>query len=410
MKILLRLLALLLFGPVSVEAATRKSASPTTIRSAPFIRHPGTLTLDVLLQQFNATQQGLTVDEATARLARYGKNELSPSNKRVSIWTRLLHQFTEDRLVQILLLTAAVSAALADDWWEPGILVAILIVNSAMTIVQEQAAEKSVASLQKLQATTSKVVRRMTTTTTTGNSNNNNGNDSEDSTTTTTTLMINSYETVPGDIVKLAAGDKVPADCRILSTNRITADEASLTGESVAVEKMVTTLSRNNTGLAEQVNMVYAGTTIVSGGATALVVHTGMNTEFGKIQASLDNAGAAPPKTPLALQLETFGNQLSAAIGVICIVVWLTNIGRFDDPAHGSWLNGALYYFKVAVALGVAAIPEGLPAVIRLALQVRCQCNNSIGIVATQSTSHLCFLLYSFCIAIIERRHDHGEA
>jgi magnesium-transporting ATPase (P-type) len=362
-------LLLLLLGLTAVVAVAGRqrsaaSVSPTKFQSAIFVKQPGALPLESLLRLFNVTQQGLTVDEAAVRLDQFGKNELAQSAKRLSIWTRILHQFTEDRLVQILLLTAVVSAVLADDWWEPGILVAILIVNSAMTVVQEQAAEKSVASLQKLQATTSKVLRRN------GQANADGNNANGDN---TVMMMIDSCDTVPGDIVKLAAGDKVPADCRIVATHRITVDESSLTGESLAVEKMAVTLETNyTTALAEQVNMVYAGTTVVSGGATALVVHTGMRTEFGKIQASLDQAvGTAPPKTPLAMQLETFGNQLSAAIGIICIVVWLTNIRRFDDPAHGGWCNGALYYFKVAVALGVAAIPEGLPAVIRLALQVR---------------------------------------
>jgi magnesium-transporting ATPase (P-type) len=392
---LLLLLLLGLTAEVLAVAGRRRSASsvsPMDIRSAIFVKQPGALPLESLLRLFNVTEQGLTVDEAAVRLDRFGKNELAQSAKRLSIWTRILHQFTEDRLVQILLLTAVVSAVLADDWWEPGILVAILIVNSAMTVVQEQAAEKSVASLQKLQATTSKVLRR-------------NGN------TDNSVMMIDSCDTVPGDIVKLAAGDKVPADCRIIATHRITVDESSLTGESIAVEKMAVTLDANyTTALAEQVNMVYAGTTVVSGGATALVVHTGMTTEFGKIQASLDQAvGTAPPKTPLAMQLETFGNQLSAAIGVICIVVWLTNIRRFDDPAHGGWCNGALYYFKVAVALGVAAIPEGLPAVIRLALQVRLSFLFCVGTSSSFDSCCLTLLVLLPSVQFKERRHYHGE-
>lgn len=138
-----------------------------------------------------------------------------------------------------------------------------------------------------------------------------------------------SSETVPGD-VKLAAGDKIPADCRIIETTRITVDEASLAGESEAVEKMETTVA-SNTVLAEQVSMVYAGTTVVSGACKEVVVHTGMHTEFGNIQSSLD--AAAPQETPLAMLLVTFGNQLSAAIGMICIFVWLTNLVRFDDPS-----------------------------------------------------------------------------
>lgn len=188
---------------------------------------------------------------------------------------------------------------------------------------------------------------------------------------------IPSVDLVPGDIVEVCTGDRVPADARIISCSaNLRVDQALLTGESSSVQKHSTPLSSGVESSAsliaqDKTNILFSGTTVVMGRGKAIVVHTGLKTSIGAIQSSLNAKldGSNPSshhqkQSPLKRQLDKFGEDLARVIGVICLLVWVVNIGHFTDPVHGGIFRGAVYYFKVAVALAVAAIPEGLAVII----------------------------------------------
>nr|CAD2193415.1 unnamed protein product [Meloidogyne enterolobii]CAD2204590.1 unnamed protein product [Meloidogyne enterolobii]CAD2209399.1 unnamed protein product [Meloidogyne enterolobii] len=181
--------------------------------------------------------------------------------------------------------------------------------------------------------------------------------------------MIRAKELVPGDVVEVSVGDKIPADLRFVKiySTTIRIDQSILTGESVSVIKNLDTVHDPRAVNQDKKNCLFSGTNVASGKARGIVFGTGLNTEIGKIRTEITETES--DKTPLQQKLDEFGVQLSKVISIICIVVWAINIGHFNDQAHGgSWLKGAIYYFKIAVALAVAAIPEGLPAVITTCL------------------------------------------
>lgn len=174
---------------------------------------------------------------------------------------------------------------------------------------------------------------------------------------------------MPGDIITVAVGDRIPADCRLLAieSNSFAVDQAILTGESESVRKDETAVvSDPKAVLQDQVNMLFSGTTVVTGRAKAVVALTGSSTAIGDIHESITAQISEP--TPLKQKLNDFGDSLAKVITVICILVWLINIPHFNDPSHGNWTKGAIYYLKIAVSLGVAAIPEGLAVVITTCL------------------------------------------
>jgi len=178
---------------------------------------------------------------------------------------------------------------------------------------------------------------------------------------------------IPGDVVLLKTGDKIPADLRILTISgpRLGTDEAALTGEPETVDKDTSTVSVANPKIQEQVNMLFSGTCLTVGGCRGVVTCTGSNTELGKIQSSVTIAAAEAPPTPLQQKLDVFASKLTKIVAGICLMCFVAAIPKFQDPVFdGKVWKGALYYAKVAVALGVAAIPEGLPAVITLCLSL----------------------------------------
>ncbi len=203
---------------------------------------------------------------------------------------------------------------------------------------------------------------------------------------------VRSRDIVPGDIVEvsgtdgkkclfspmsnfefffslLAVGDKIPADVRLINimSTTLRIDQSILTGESVSVIKHTDPIPDPRAVNQDKKNIIFSGTNVAAGKARGVVIGTGLNTAIGRIRTEMTQTEEI--KTPLQQKLDEFGEQLSKVITLICIAVWAINIGHFNDPAHGgSWVKGAVYYFKIAVALAVAAIPEGLPAVITTCL------------------------------------------
>ena len=192
-------------------------------------------------------------------------------------------------------------------------------------VSQESSAEKAIAALQEYSANEAKVVR--------------NGE----------LKRIKAEELVPGDIISIAVGDRIPADCRLLSvqSNSFNIDQAILTGESESVGKSTQAIKDSQAVKQDQINMLFSGTTVVTGHATALVVLTGSSTAIGDIHQSITSQISEP--TPLKEKLNDFGDMLAKVITVICILVWLINIQHFNDPSHGSWAKGAIYYLKVSM-------------------------------------------------------------
>eukprot|EP00571_Detonula_confervacea_P008690 CAMPEP_0172320496 /NCGR_PEP_ID=MMETSP1058-20130122/40680_1 /TAXON_ID=83371 /ORGANISM="Detonula confervacea, Strain CCMP 353" /LENGTH=1609 /DNA_ID=CAMNT_0013035775 /DNA_START=220 /DNA_END=5050 /DNA_ORIENTATION=- len=253
---------------------------------------------------------------------------------------------------------------------EPIVITTILIVNALVGGYQSLNASKGISALKQMQA--QKAVVRI-----------NGGGDSL-SNAAVEEVEVDASSLVPGDIVMLAVGQKIPADIRLVSvsTSTFSVDEACLTGESDSVGKMpyrgdaATDDSQEVvTGSTMGVHakgMLFGGTVITSGKGVGVVVRTGMDTEMGKIQRAVTEAASDEQahRTPLAIKLDEFGDTLTKVIGFICVAVWAASIPKFNDPTFKTPVEGAVYYAKVAVALGVAAIPEGLPAVITLCLSL----------------------------------------
>uniref|UniRef100_A0A673H2G1 Calcium-transporting ATPase n=1 Tax=Sinocyclocheilus rhinocerous TaxID=307959 RepID=A0A673H2G1_9TELE len=297
---------------------------------------------------------GLPLEQVKINFERYGPNEL-PAEEGKSLWELVVEQF-EDLLVRILLLAACVSFVLAlfeegeestTAFVEPIVILLILVANAVIGVWQERNAENAIEALKEYEPEMGKVYRMNRT----------------------AVQRIKARDIVPGDIVEVSVGDKVPADIRITSIKSTTlrVDQSILTGESVSIIKHTDPVPDPRAVNQDKKNMLFSGTNIAAGRAIGIVVSTGVSTEIGKIRNQM--VSTEQEKTPLQQKLDEFGQQLSKVITLICIAVWVINIGHFADPVHGgSWIRGAIYYFKIAVALAVAAIPEGLPAVITTCL------------------------------------------
>ncbi|XP_027177916.1 calcium-transporting ATPase 4, endoplasmic reticulum-type-like [Coffea eugenioides] len=307
---------------------------------------------------------GLSSDEVEKRRRIYGWNELE-KHEGPSIFRLILDQFN-DTLVRILLVAAVVSFVLAwcdgeeggemeiTAFVEPLVIFLILIVNAGVGVWQENNAEKALEALKEIQSEHATVIR--------------DGRKIS---------SLPAKELVPGDIVELRVGDKVPADMRVLSliSSTFRVEQGSLTGESEAVSK-TSKAAAEDVDIQGKKCMVFAGTTVVNGNCVCLVTDIGMNTEIGKVHSQIQEASQSEEDTPLKKKLNEFGEILTAIIGVICLLVWLINLKYFLswDYVDG-WprnfkfsFEKCTYYFEIAVALAVAAIPEGLPAVITTCL------------------------------------------
>lgn len=292
------------------------------------------LRADVLGTQLRTNlDAGLSADEVRRRQEREGLNEL-PEAPPASLLKLFLSQFTS--VIVWVLIGAAVISGLLEDWLDAAAIVAIVFLNGLLGFVQEFRAEQSLAALRKMSVAMARVVR--------------NG----------IVQSLPARELVPGDLILLEAGDRVPADARLIYTAVLQTQEASLTGESTPVQKDAGTLDAEDLPLADRNNLVFMGTIAVSGKARALVVATGLRTELGRIAAMIQQASEAErAETPLQRRLEQFGYTLLwLAMGVVAVVFGL-----------GYWRGEPLLtMFLTSVSLAVAAVPEGLPAVVTITL------------------------------------------
>ncbi len=275
-------------------------------------------------------RRGLSDEGAAARRARFGRNALSEA-PAPALWKRFLGQFRE--LVVWILVGAAIISGALGEWLDAGAILAIVLLNGILGFIQEERAQRALAALRKLSSPFPKVIRE-------GRA-----------------VTIPAPELVPGDLIELEAGDHVPADARLFQAFSFRVQEAALTGESLPVDKTAQAVLRESTPLADRRNMVYLGTAAAAGKATALVVATGMQTELGRIAGLLERY--EPEPTPLQRRLAELGRVLLWVCLGIVTVIFLLQLARGGD---------LLEMFLVAVSLAVAAVPEGLPAVVTLVL------------------------------------------
>ena len=295
---------------------------------------PATLDIESVIHQVDATTRGLTQLEADHRLQQYGRNEL-PNREAVNSLRTLARQF-ESSLVIILLIAAAVSFALGDHL-DGGVILAAIALNVIVGFFQENRAERALAALQKVAAFTATILR--------------DGRERD----------IPSTDVVPGDILILHAGQKVAADSRLIEEHALELNEATLTGESAPVNKQTVAMPEAVT-IPEQLNMVFAGTVVTAGRGLAMVTATGMQAELGKVAELLQLT--VTEKTPLQRRLIKLSWQLTVIILAVALLVFLFGIFRLYDAEQ---------MFTTAVAIAVAAIPEGLAVVVTVILAIGMQ-------------------------------------
>lgn len=289
------------------------------------------LAVEDVLTRLDTGYQGLTEQEAASRLQRYGPNKL-PEHRATSLLARLLAQF-HNPLIYVLL-AAAILTALLGHWVDCGVIVAVVVINAVIGLVQESKAEQAIESLRDMLTPAALVIRAGAR------------------------ARVPAADLVPGDIVLLHAGDRVPADVRVIDAKGLSIDESPLTGESVAVTKDPRPLPPEMP-LPDRRNMAYSGTLVVSGVGSGVVVETGERTELGRVARMLREVQRV--ETPLIRRLDRFSRLISLVVVALSLLVF--GVGSITGRA-------AVEMLMVAVALAVSAIPEGLPAIVSIALAI----------------------------------------
>jgi calcium-translocating P-type ATPase, PMCA-type len=300
-----------------------------------------------VLKELDSNEDGLSNIEVNKRLVDNGKNRIE-EGKKDGIFKKIFNSL-KDPMIIMLLVTAVISAILAKIQNEPFtdvfIILFVVIINTIMGLIQEGKAEKAIDSLKKMTAATSKVIR-----------------DGK-------IIVIKSEDLVKGDVIVLEAGDLVPADCRLIEAYSMKTDESTLTGESVPVNKLIDILNmssgeNNLIPLADRTNMVYSGSTVAYGRGKAVITEVAMNTEIGKIATSLQTA--KKEVTQLQKKMTQLSKTLTKIVLIICALVFVLRLIRGGGINADNFIDTTL----MAVALAVAAIPEGLPAVVTVILSI----------------------------------------
>jgi calcium-translocating P-type ATPase len=290
---------------------------------------------EVVKRLVTNSAKGLDLSEASARLLKYGANRLPEGRKR-GPFTRFFAQF--NNVLVYVLLAAGFTKLMLSLWIDAGIIFAVVVLNALLGFFQEGKAEKALDSIRNMLSAEARTMR------------------------SGETRMIPSEQLVPGDVVLLESGDKVPADLRLIEAKNLRTEEAALTGESVPAEKTGDAVPANAT-IGDRASMAFSGTMVVSGRATGVVVATGNETELGRINQLL--AGVSPLETPLLRQIKKFGYTITAIIAVVSVLIF----------AYGKWVKGIDFVelFQAVVAVAVSVIPEGLPALITITLAIGVQ-------------------------------------
>jgi magnesium-transporting ATPase (P-type) len=290
---------------------------------------------EVLKRLATDAGKGLDAAEATTRLQKYGPNRL-PEGKKRGPFMRFLSQF--NNVLVYVLLGAGFTKLMLNLWIDAAIIFGVVILNGLLGFVQEGKAEKALESIRNMLSAEARTLRSVET------------------------RMTAAEELVPGDIVLLESGDKIPADMRLVDAKNLRTEEAALTGESVPANKSTDPVTTNAT-VGDRECMAFSGTMVVSGRATGVVVATGSATELGRINALL--AGVSALETPLLRQIKKFGYAITAVIAVVGALVF----------AYGKWVKGMDFVelFQAVVGIAVSVIPEGLPAIITITLAIGVQ-------------------------------------
>jgi Ca2+-transporting ATPase len=306
------------------------------------------LGVEEVLGHLSVEKNGLTTEEAKKRLEHYGPNQLKEAPRPTflqMLWEQL------NNFVVILLIVASVISALLGDYVEAAAIMAIVVLNAVLGIVQERRAEEALAALKKLAAPDAQVMR--------------DGH----------RVSIPSYELVPGDLVFLEAGNFIPADIRLLEAVNLRVEEASLTGESLAVQKNASTVLDKNVPLGDRKNTAFMGTVVAYGRGRGVVTSTGMHTQLGLIATMLQTVDSE--ETPLQRRLDQLGKSLSIAALLLVAIVFIVALINYTEI--NQLFTGPLAYvteyktdivevFIIAISLAIAAVPEGLPAVVTISL------------------------------------------
>jgi magnesium-transporting ATPase (P-type) len=290
---------------------------------------------EVVKRLVTNSEKGLSPSEASVRLQKYGLNRLPEGRKRGSL-TRFFAQF--NNILVYVLLAAGFTKLMLSLWIDAGIIFAVVVLNALLGFIQEGRAEKALDSIRNMLSAEARTMR---------------GGE---------TRMIPAEQLVPGDVVLLESGDKIPADLRLIEVKNLRTEEAALTGESVPAEKSAQAVPVNAT-VGDRESMGFSGTMVVSGRATGVVVATGNDTELGRINQLLAEVSAL--ETPLLRQIKKFGYTITAIIGVVSVLIF----------AYGKWVMGMDFVrlFQAVVGIAVSAIPEGLPALITITLAIGVQ-------------------------------------